>query len=67
MAFLHLLGYDHERSPAEARKMFARERELAALDDAQSELRDEARIRQAADGADPRAFHSRVGENLGAG
>jgi rRNA maturation RNase YbeY len=29
--FLHLLGYDHERSPAEARKMFARERELAAI------------------------------------
>ena len=29
--FLHLLGYDHERSPAEARKMFARERALAAL------------------------------------
>jgi probable rRNA maturation factor len=29
--FLHLLGYDHERSPSEARKMFARERELAAL------------------------------------
>jgi rRNA maturation RNase YbeY len=28
--FLHLLGYDHERSPAEARKMFARERVLAA-------------------------------------
>ena len=28
--FLHLLGYDHERSPSEARKMFARERELAA-------------------------------------
>lgn len=27
--FLHLLGYDHERSPAEARKMFARQRELA--------------------------------------
>ncbi len=27
---LHLLGYDHERSPAEARLMFARERELAA-------------------------------------
>jgi rRNA maturation RNase YbeY len=26
---LHLLGYDHERSPAEARRMFARERELA--------------------------------------
>jgi rRNA maturation RNase YbeY len=27
---LHLLGYDHERSPADARRMFARERELAA-------------------------------------
>ena len=27
---LHQLGYDHERSPAEARRMFARERELAA-------------------------------------
>ncbi|MBF6561247.1 MAG: rRNA maturation RNase YbeY [Candidatus Binataceae bacterium] len=27
---LHLLGYDHERSPAAARRMFARERELAA-------------------------------------
>ena len=27
---LHLLGFDHERSPAEARRMFARERELAA-------------------------------------
>lgn len=26
---LHLLGYDHERSVAEARRMFARERELA--------------------------------------
>jgi probable rRNA maturation factor len=31
--FLHLLGYDHERSPAEARKMFARERELGAIMD----------------------------------
>jgi len=29
--FLHLLGYDHERSPSEARKMFARARELAAI------------------------------------
>ncbi len=29
--FLHLLGYDHERSPSEARKMFARERKLAAV------------------------------------
>ncbi len=27
---LHLVGYDHERSPAEARRMFAREREIAA-------------------------------------
>jgi probable rRNA maturation factor len=26
--FLHLLGYDHERSPADARRMFARERAL---------------------------------------
>ncbi len=34
--FLHLLGYDHERSPAEARKMFARERQLAALMNASS-------------------------------
>jgi probable rRNA maturation factor len=29
--FLHLLGYDHERSRTEARRMFARERELAKL------------------------------------
>jgi probable rRNA maturation factor len=29
--FLHLLGYDHERSPADTRKMFARERELATI------------------------------------
>jgi rRNA maturation RNase YbeY len=28
--FLHLIGYDHERSPAEARRMFAGERALAA-------------------------------------
>jgi probable rRNA maturation factor len=28
---LHLLGYDHEKSRADARRMFARERELAAL------------------------------------
>lgn len=28
--FLHLLGYDHERSAAAARHMFARERELLA-------------------------------------
>jgi probable rRNA maturation factor len=28
---LHLLGYDHERSPADARRMFARQREVLAL------------------------------------
>jgi len=27
---LHLLGYDHERSPAEARRMYARTREVLA-------------------------------------
>ncbi|MHB8382934.1 MAG: rRNA maturation RNase YbeY [Candidatus Binataceae bacterium] len=27
---LHLIGYDHERSPADARRMFAREREIAS-------------------------------------
>ena len=27
---LHLIGYDHERSPSDARRMFAREREIAA-------------------------------------
>ena len=27
---LHLVGYDHERSPADARLMFARERELTS-------------------------------------
>jgi len=28
--FLHLIGYDHERSSSEARKMFARERALVS-------------------------------------
>ncbi len=28
---LHLLGYDHEKSRAQARRMFARERELSAI------------------------------------
>jgi rRNA maturation RNase YbeY len=28
---LHLLGYDHEKSRAEAQRMFARERELSAI------------------------------------
>jgi probable rRNA maturation factor len=27
---LHLVGYDHERSPMDARRMFAREREIGA-------------------------------------
>ncbi|MGC1678773.1 MAG: rRNA maturation RNase YbeY, partial [Candidatus Binataceae bacterium] len=27
---LHLIGYDHERSPGDARRMFVREREIAA-------------------------------------
>jgi rRNA maturation RNase YbeY len=27
---LHLVGYDHERSPAQARAMYARERDIAA-------------------------------------
>jgi len=27
--FLHLIGYDHERSASDARRMFARERSLA--------------------------------------
>lgn len=27
--FLHLIGYDHERSPADARRMFTREQTLA--------------------------------------
>ncbi|HVA80671.1 MAG TPA: rRNA maturation RNase YbeY [Candidatus Binataceae bacterium] len=27
---LHLIGYDHERSPSDARRMFAREREIAS-------------------------------------
>ncbi len=40
---LHLLGYDHERSPAEARRMFAREHELAAR--MPSTLMDEARAK----------------------
>ena len=41
--FLHLLGYDHERSPAEARKMFARERELAAIMKSQAASKSRAR------------------------
>src|SRR5271169_5212713 len=36
--FLHLIGYDHERSPSDARRMFARERKLAAA------MEDRARV-----------------------
>ena len=49
---LHLIGYDHERSPAEARRMFARERELAARLEAPPGLRGAAR-RSAPLPADP--------------
>jgi rRNA maturation RNase YbeY len=41
--FLHLLGYDHERSPADARKMFARERQLAAIMKSQAASKSRAR------------------------
>jgi rRNA maturation RNase YbeY len=42
---LHLLGYDHERSGAEARRMFARQRQLAAaLEPVQAKARSEKRI-----------------------
>jgi rRNA maturation RNase YbeY len=33
---LHLLGYDHERSPGEARRMFAKQRRLVARLDSHS-------------------------------
>jgi len=32
---LHLLGYDHERSPSEARRMFSKQRALKAVLDAE--------------------------------
>ena len=37
--FLHLIGYDHERSAAEARRMFARERALVLKIDSDREIR----------------------------
>jgi probable rRNA maturation factor len=37
--FLHLLGYDHERSSADARRMFARQRRLEARLTASSALK----------------------------
>jgi probable rRNA maturation factor len=53
---LHLLGYDHERSPAEARKMFARTRDLmAGLDE--RETLGAAPLRRR---AKPRAAESRA-------
>lgn len=45
---LHLLGYDHERSAAEARRMFAREHELAAYLDKENGLRPRSRRATAA-------------------
>lgn len=71
--FLHLLGYDHERSLAEARRMFARERELAAALDRTgcarrvahgkpSATRDDAATRPCSRGGDAHAFHAR-GQN----
>jgi len=51
---LHLLGYDHERSPAEARRMFARERELAAA------------LRRAAGGGSRRQPRKRARKGTGA-
>jgi rRNA maturation RNase YbeY len=68
---LHLLGYDHERSPAEARRMFARERELAArLDTAAAETaspaarRRVALLARTANGATP--IHLAEGRERGA-
>ena len=49
--FLHLIGYDHERSPADARRMFARERALASKIDAstgRSQPSPKKRIRKSA-------------------
>jgi rRNA maturation RNase YbeY len=48
---LHLLGYDHERSPAEARRMFARERELAAALEGAASARSRRRRKSARGGA----------------
>ena len=48
---LHLLGYDHERSPAEARRMFARERELAAALEGVASARSRRRRKRARGGS----------------
>jgi ssRNA-specific RNase YbeY (16S rRNA maturation enzyme) len=48
---LHLLGYDHERSPVEARRMFARERELAAALEGAASARSRRRRKSARGGA----------------
>lgn len=48
--FLHLLGYDHERSAAEARAMLARERRLAAALGAQPAAARRRRAPTTADG-----------------
>jgi rRNA maturation RNase YbeY len=44
-ATLHLLGYDHERSPGEARRMFAKEHQLAQLLAGQRNAARDANIR----------------------
>ncbi|MDO8434644.1 MAG: rRNA maturation RNase YbeY [Candidatus Binatus sp.] len=51
--FLHLIGYDHERSPAEARRMFARARALESRIAPPKEIsrpRTKTRARKAASG-----------------
>jgi probable rRNA maturation factor len=50
---LHLVGYDHERSPMEARRMFAREREISAALAARTR-----RVRRKRSRATPRAARS---------
>jgi probable rRNA maturation factor len=45
---LHLMGYDHERSASEARRMFKREHELAALLEKADERASGSRQRKAA-------------------
>lgn len=55
---LHLLGYDHERSMAEARRMFAREHELAAsMIDAEAE-RSRSRLKKNSPTADAKIASS---------
>ena len=48
---LHLLGYDHERSASEAKRMFARERELAAALEGAANARSRQRRKSARRGS----------------